>query len=111
MPPPRRARVGKATQDRWRQGLEQHAGDAVPEPHAAPLGGIVEERRAEEVRIVVATAQQLLGHVEPVAAIRDRHRFEERHAAERKDAADQRLLLGLDPRADVGNELPDPMHR
>lgn len=111
MPPPRGTGIGEPTEGRRRERLEQHPGDAMPEPHATPLGGIVEERRAEEVRIVVSTTQQLLGHVEPVAPIRDRHRCEERDSADRQDAVDQRLLLGIDPRADVGNELPDPMHR
>lgn len=111
MPPRGRARIRQAPQDRWRQPLEQHPGDAVPEPHATPLGGIVEKGRTKQVRIVVAAAQQLLGHVEPVSAIRDWHQLEERDAARGKDTADERLLLGLDPRADVGDELPDPMHR
>jgi hypothetical protein len=111
MPPGSWARVGQATQDRWRQRLQHDAGHAVPEPHAAPLGSVVEERGAQEVQVVMTATEELPGHVEPVAAIGDRHRLEERNATDGKDAADERLLLGIDTRADVRHELPDPMHR
>ena len=56
-------------------------------------------------------AQQPLGDVEAVAAIRDRHRFEEGHAALRQDPVHEGLLLRLDAGSHVGDELPDPMHR
>lgn len=111
MPPARGAGIGQSTKRRRRERLEQHTGDAVPEPHATPLGCVVEEGCSEEVRIVVPATQQLRCHVEPVPPIRDRHRVEERDAPGRKDAVDERSLLGIDPCADVSDELPDPMHR
>ena len=75
------------------------------------LGGIVQQRGGEEVAVVLPAPEQPLGDVEAMAAIRDGHRFEEGHAALRQDAVHEGLLLRLDARPYVGDELPDSMHR
>ena len=75
------------------------------------LGGVVQERRTEEIRVIVAAPQQSIGHVQPVAAICDRHRVEQPDAALGKGATNERLIPGVDAGADVRDELPDPMHR
>ena len=101
----------EATQDRRREPIEQDAGDPVPEPQAVALGGIVEQGRAEEVAIVVPASEQPAGHVEAVAPIGHWHGGEEPDAALGQDATHERLLLRLDARTHVGDELRDPMHR
>ena len=75
------------------------------------LGGIVEQRRRENVAVVMTAAQQPLGNVEAVPAVGNRHRLEQGHPAFGQDPADERRLLRLHARPDVGDELPDPMHR
>ena len=75
------------------------------------LGGIVEQRGGEQVVVVLPAPEQPLGDVDAVATIRDRHRFEEGHAALRQDPVHEGLLLRLDARSHMGDELPDPMHR
>lgn len=104
-------RAGQASQDGWRESFEQDAGNPVPEPHAMTFGGVVEQCGGQQVPVVMPGPEQALRHVDAVAAVRDRHRVEESHASFVQDPANERLLLRLDPRPHVGNELPDPMHR
>lgn len=71
----------------------------------------MEERRAQEVTIAVPGAQQPVGNVERMAPIGDGHAAEEADASIRQDPAHEGLLLRLDTRPHVGDELRDPMHR
>jgi hypothetical protein len=71
----------------------------------------VEQRGTEQVGIVVAGTQQLLCHVESVAAVGDRHGREQPRPTGRQDALHQRELGGFHPGAHVSHDLPDPMHR
>lgn len=104
-------RICQSAKDRWRQRLEEDAAHTMPEPHAVTLGRVVQERRAEQIRVVVARLKQAFGDVQPMTAIGDRHRVEQPDAAVGKDPTDERRLVGVDPGADVRDELSDPMHR
>lgn len=111
MTPRRRVGTPEPAKDPWRERLEQHATDPVPEPHAVPLCRIVEERGAEEVPIFVPGPEQPVGNVERVASIGDRHRGKEPDTSLGQDAAHEGLLLRIDARTHVSDELRDPMHR
>ena len=76
-----------------------------------PFGRIVEEGRAEDVGIVDAGGDQPLGDVEPVPAVGDWHRAKEGQWPRTQDTRDELFLARLDARSNVGDELPDPMHR
>ena len=104
-------RAGKAAQERRGSRVEQDAGDPMPESHLVTLGRVVEQRRGEQVAVVVPAPEQPFGNVYAVATIGNRHRFEQGHGTLGQDPAHQRCLLGLHARPDVGDELPDPMHR
>lgn len=75
------------------------------------LGGIVEERGAEQVAIVMPAAQQALNDVQAMPAIRDRHPLEEGNRALGQNSPRKRRLFRPDSRPNVGHELTDPMHR
>jgi hypothetical protein len=71
----------------------------------------MQQRRTQQVRVVMPGAQQALGDVEAMAPIRHGHRLEQSQPAVGKRASDERDLSRVDARADVRDELPDPMHR
>jgi hypothetical protein len=68
-------------------------------------------RRGEHVGIVDPARDQPLHHVEAVSPVGDRQRREERGRGRGQEAPGHGLLFGLDTRANVRHELPDPMHR
>ena len=111
IPPRARVRAGEASKGTRRDGLEQDAGDPVPEAKPMTLAGIVEERRGEHVAIVVSRGQQAMRDVEAMTSIRDRHRPEQRLRRRWQDALDERLLRRVDAGPHVGDELADSMHR
>jgi hypothetical protein len=106
-----RIRAGNSAQGRRGYGVKHDAGDPMPESHPVTFGRVVEQRRGEQVAVVLPAPEQPFGNVEAVATIGNRHRFEEGHATFGQDPAHQRRLLGLHARPNVGDELPDPMHR
>ena len=75
------------------------------------LGGIVEESRGQQVRIVVAGTPQPGGDVQCMAPVGDRHALEDGGGPIGQCAAHEERLLRFHPRPNVGDELPDPMHR
>ena len=94
-----------------RDSLEKHARDPMPEADSVPLRGIVKERGRQEIARVMACGEQLSSHVEGVAPVGDRHPLEERHGVRGQVPRGERCLLLPNSRSDMGNELPDPMHR
>ncbi|MEP7081363.1 MAG: hypothetical protein ABI841_00140 [Chloroflexota bacterium] len=111
MAPRGRVRVRQPTQEPRRERLEQDARDAVPEAHARPLGGVVEERGGEQVGGVVALAHQAARHVERMPPVGDGHSREDGPGAPGERPSGEGLLLRRHAGADVGDELPDPTHR
>ena len=110
---PPRAWVGarQAPQDAGCSGVQQDSRHAVPETHRVTLGDVVEQGRAEQVRVVVAALEDLLRDVEGVTTIGDRHGIEETHRCFRQEPLNEGRLLRLDAGSNVGDELSDPMHR
>jgi len=110
MPP----RVGlgrcKAREGARREGCEQDASHAVPEPQALPLGGIVQEGSLQQVGIVMPGREQAMHHVEAVPSIGDRHRREERPGPRRQDPTGELHLVRADASRQMPDELLDPMH-
>jgi hypothetical protein len=71
----------------------------------------MEQRRGEQVRIVVSGRQQLVDDVEGMAPVGNRHGLVERESPARQNPARDCLLTGIDPGANVRDRLHDPMHR
>ena len=83
----------------------------MPEPHSVALARIVEQRGRQHVRIVVPGGQEARDDVERVTSVRNRHGTKESRAGRWEDPVHDLLLGGIDAGANVGDELPDPMHR
>jgi hypothetical protein len=83
----------------------------VGKAHSLPLCDVVQERRPEQLWVVMSAAQQALRDVEAVAPIRDGHRLEQPDSTVGENAAHEGDLLGVDAGTDVRDELADPMHR
>ena len=75
------------------------------------LGRIVQQRRGQQVRVVLADRQEPIDHVERVPPIGDGHAVEQPGGPRRQDAVRERPFLVADPRPQVRGELTDPMHR
>ncbi len=75
------------------------------------LGRVVEQCRAEQVGIALAGPDELLHHVEGVAAIRNRHGCEELVLGRGQQLCGERLLDRLDACSDVRDELADAAMR
>lgn len=71
----------------------------------------MQERRSEQVRVLMPASQQALGDVKAVTSIGNRHGLEEPDPIVGEHATDERDLSRVDAGADVGDELADPMHR
>ena len=71
----------------------------------------MEQGRREHVGIVDAVGDEPLSDVEAVTTVGDRHRDEERRSGRGQEPPGHRLLLRVDTRAHVSDELTDPMHR
>ena len=71
----------------------QDGRDPVPEPHAMPLAGVMQQRRGEQLGVVEACGEQPTRHLEAVSSIGHRHRDEEAGRAGGKHARCERLLV------------------
>ena len=111
MPPRAGVRTGQPAKGARCNGLEQDADDPVPQTQSMPLASVMEERRGEEVAIVVARGEQPVRNVEAMTSIRDGHLPKQRLRRRRQDTLDERLLRRIDAGPHVGDELADPMHR